>query len=576
DTAFALKADAHIIPQGAERQQAIHFADGICFVALAAVGAADLLLVALAQSLGLDTVSSDLQAQIAAYLQPRRMLLVLDNFEHLLDGAETVAHLLHRAPQIKVLVTSRQRLHLLEEWLLPIGGLALTGGVTSDAGALFLRSAQRVQSDFHADGQEAAIDAICRHAEGMPLAIELAASWVRALSCAEIAEQMHHTLDFLTTPLRNLPERHRSMHALFDQSWRLLPPEEQRVLRGVSVFQGGWTLADAAQVLAFDEASGYATSRATLHHLHLALVDKSLVQHDEQQRFRIHELVRQFAAEQLAASGEETLIRQRHHNTFLQLARNADQMVRGPEAVAWFARLEAEQDNIRGAWQWALDTKRFTEAAWLGVALCHTWHIRARWYEVAKMLEQVLPHRHALALDLRLALLLTLNRFWRALHTFAPIEAYAAELNQLEQASQAPLLRAAAWFYIANATPDPHEAGRGFDLCLTLLQQAEGLPGPGIEYCFFADRPNLLAMTYFRYALRLIDETGAYDHAEKLAGASLRLFEEMGNRDMIAYPLGALGHLALLRGDLARAHQLLHEAVSIATTVGNRMSLGDW
>ncbi len=560
----------------AATQQASRFADGICFVELAAVGAADLLLVALAQSLGLDTVSSDLPAQVAAYLQPRRMLLVLDNFEHLLAGAETVAHLLHRAPQIKVLVTSRQRLQLVEEWLLPLAGLALTGGVESDAGALFLRSAQRVHTGFRANGQEASIAAICRQTEGMPLALELAASWVRVMSCAEILRQMSQPLDFLKTALRNLPERHRSIYALFDQSWRLLTPEEQRVLRGVSVFQGGWTLAEAAQVLALDEGAGVAARPPFLHYLLLALVDKSLVQCDEQPRFRMHELVRQYAADQLAASGEAEVIRHRHYNTYLHLARTADQQVRGPAVVEWFARLEAEQDNLRSAWQWALDTEHFAEAAWLGIALCHTWHVRARWYEVAKYLEQLLPHRHLLAPDLRLALLLTLNRFWIALHTFGLIEAYADERQQLEQASQEPLLRAAVWFYLANSSPTADQAARAFDLCLTLLQQAEGLPGPGAEFCFFADRTNLLAMTHFRYAIRLVDETGAYAHAEKLATESLRLFASMGNRDMIAYPLGVLGHVALLRGEFAQAHKLLQEAVTTAKTVGNRMSLGDW
>ncbi|MBX3001730.1 MAG: hypothetical protein KF893_24615, partial [Caldilineaceae bacterium] len=306
------------------------------------------------------------------------------------------------------------------------------------------------------------------------------------------------------------------------------------------------------------------------------LADKSLVYLGEQQRFRMHELVRQYAAEQLAAAGEEMSIRQRHFNTFLQLARVVDQKVRGPEVEVWSARLEAEQDNLRAAWQWALDTGRFSEAAWLGVALCHTWHLRARWYEVANYLEQVLPHRHTLTPDLRLALLLTLYRSWRALHNFVLIEGYADELNQLEQMSHEPLLRAASWFYLANATSDANRAGRAFDLCLTLLQQAEGLSGPGAEYCFFADRTNLLAMTYFRYALRLIDEAGAYARAEKLATESLHLFQSMGNRDMIAYPLGALGHLALLRGDWVRAQTLLAEAVTIAASVGSRMSLGDW
>jgi len=557
----------------ATTRQAALFPDGICFVSLAALGTAELLLVAIAQSLGKETTSSDLLAQISAYLSPRRMLLVLDNFEHLLDGAETLARLLHSAPRCKALITSRQRLHLLEEWLLPVVGLGLAGGTASEAAELFLRSARRVHPDFRSDGQEDAIAAICRQVEGMPLAIELAASWVRVMSCAEISQQMRQNLDFLTTRLRNLPERHRSLHALFDQSWRLLSPEEQRVLAGVSVFQGGWTLEDAAHVLALDDTT--AASSSSLHHLLLALVDKSLVQ-SSGQRFHIHELVRQFAAQQLAASGAEEHIRQRHFNTYLDLARVADAKVRGPAVVAWFVRLEAEQDNLRAAWQWTLDSKRFEDAAWLGIALSHTWHIRARWYEVAQWLEQLLPHRHLLAPDLRLALLLTLYRFWRALHRFTLIEAYAAELDQLEKASRSPLLRAAVWFYQANATPDAGVAGRCFDLCIHLLRESEGLSGPGTEYCFFADRVNLLAMAYFRYALRLIDETGEYPRAEALITQSLHLFQAMGNQDMMAYPLGGLGHLALLRGDLAQAHSLLAEAVTMAKSVGNRLSLGDW
>ncbi|MBX3001721.1 MAG: AAA family ATPase [Caldilineaceae bacterium] len=558
------------------------FPGGICFVSLAPVGTIELLLVAIAHRLGMETTSQDLLAQVSAYLHPRKILLVLDNFEHLLDAAETVAHLLHRAPQCKALVTSRQRLQLLEEWLLPIAGLGLAGGAASEAGELFLRSARRLHTGFRSDGQEEAIAAICRQAEGMPLAIELAASWVRVMSCEEISRQMGQSLEILTTTARNLPERHRSLYALFDHSWRLLSAEEQRVLRGASVFQGGWTLDDAAHVLAADESFGPALANGAtsigspaLHHLLLALVDKSLVQIVEQ-RFRMHELVRQYAAQKLAASGEEELIRQRHYNAYLHLARTADAKVRGPEVVAWFARLEAEQDNLRAAWQWTLTTQRFVDAAWLGIALCHTWHIRARWYEVAQWLEQLLPHRHLLTPDLRLALLLTLYRFWIALQHFWPIEAYANELNQLEKASQEPLLRATVWFYIANSTPDVTQAGRCFDLCIHLLLEAGGLPGLGLEYCFFADRVNLLAMAYFRHAIRLTDETGEYARAEALATQSLHIFQGMGNRDMIAYPLGILGHLALLRGEWRQAHRLLGEAVRLAQAVGNRISLGDW
>ena len=191
-----------------------------------------------------------------------------------------------------MLVTSRERLYLREEWLLPIAGLSLAEGLAGEAGQLFVRSAQRVQPGFTGHGQEEAIAAICQQVEGMPLALELAASWVRVMPCADIARQMQANFDFLTTGLRNLPARHRSLRALFDQSWRLLSPLEQGVLMRLSVFQGGWLLEEAAPV-----------TGATLALL-LGLVDKSLVRISGQQRFDLHELVRQYAAEQLVASGE--------------------------------------------------------------------------------------------------------------------------------------------------------------------------------------------------------------------------------------------------------------------------------
>ena len=151
---------------------------------------AELVLATIAQSLELQITGSDLQAEIAAYLQRRTLLLVLDNFEHLPEAADTIAQLLQDAASIKLLVTSRERLHLREEWLMPVAGLALAEGLLSEAGQLFFRSAQRVQPGFSSYGQEEAIAAICAQVEGMPLAIELAASWVRVMSCAEIARQL--------------------------------------------------------------------------------------------------------------------------------------------------------------------------------------------------------------------------------------------------------------------------------------------------------------------------------------------------------------------------------------------------
>ena len=160
----------------------------------------------IAQSLGIVNVGGDLTAQVAAYLQPRQLLLILDNFEHLLDAGETITQLLHGAPRLKVLVTSVQRLALLEEWLLPVSGLSIRKGLADEAGQLFVRCAQRVLPGFTAQGQEAEIAAICRQVEGMPLALELAASWVRVHAlrdhCRPIASQSRPADDRAAQPAR--------------------------------------------------------------------------------------------------------------------------------------------------------------------------------------------------------------------------------------------------------------------------------------------------------------------------------------------------------------------------------------
>jgi predicted ATPase/DNA-binding SARP family transcriptional activator len=548
----------------AAAQQASHFDGGICFIPLAPVETVDLMLVAIAQGLGLQTTSDDLQAQVIGYLRPHRLILLLDNLEHLLDTVDFIAALLHGAPNVKVLVTSRERLYLREEWLLPITGLTLAEGPASEAGQLFLRSAQRVHPGFSPVGHEAAIAMICRQVEGMPLALELAASWVRVMPCEEIARQIIRNPDLLTASTRDWPDRHRSLRSLFDQSWRLLSPSEQSALRRVSVFQGGWTAQEAEAI-----------AGASLPIL-LSLVDKSLVCADGQGRFSLHELVRQYASEQLHASGEGDRIRQRHFTVYLELCHTGDHKVRGPAAGVWFARLEAEQDNLRASWQWALDTHHFVNAAWLGVALCHVWHVRGHWHEAVKWLEQLLPHCHEFPPDLRLATLLSLFRFWRTLASHFKLARYVDEVMQLQELSTHKLLQAAAWFYAAASTADLAQAADGFEKAISLARAAEDEPKLGSEFGFFADRSHFLAMVLFRYAYRLRNTLGDSVLATQLCTESVQLFRLLGNRDLIAYALGNLGRLALLRGDLAQAHTLLDEAVTIAASIGNRMALSEW
>jgi predicted ATPase/DNA-binding SARP family transcriptional activator len=543
-------------------RQTSHFADGVYFVALAPISSGEFVLTTLAQSLGIHATSGGLQAEIAAYLHPRAVLLVLDNFEHLVatpdsdpgTATDLLVYLLQHAPRLKLLVTSRTRLALREEWLLPIAGLSLAEDLAGEAGQLFLRSAQRVQPGFTGEGQEAAIATICQQVEGMPLALELAASWVRVMSCAEIARQIGANFDFLTSPLRNLPVRHRSLRALFDQSWRLLSPLEQGVLMRLSVFRGGWLVDEAAPV-----------TGATLALL-LGLVDKSLVRASDQERFDLHELVRQYAAEQLVASVEADLIRHRHYAAYLHLFRIGDSHLRGPAAVPWFARLALEQDNLRTALQWSLDEKRYEDTAWLVLAANWFWDHHGQSYEAARWLAQLLPHRQLLDADLHLALLIVFHAFALAVEEFQPVDRYREEMIELLETSPHQLLQVAAWSWVAAYSADFSQACIAWERSIALARTASDAPSLGIEFGLLADRDFMLGATLSVYATRLC-EHGKLMRAASVATESFQFFQAHGNRYERAGGLGTLGHVALLRGDLAQARTFLQEAVQIATEV---------
>ena len=322
-----------------------------------------------------------------------------------------------------------------------------------------------------AAGRNEAIAAIYEQVEGMPLAVELAASWVRVMSCAEIARQIAQNIDIFTTTLRNLPERHRSLHSLFDQSWRLLSPVEQGVLRRVSVFRGGWTLDEAVQVAGATFA------------LLVGLVDKSLVRSNGEGRFDLHELVRQYAAEQLVASGEVDLIHQRHYAAYLQLFRTGDSYLRGPEAATWFARLEPEQDNLRAALQWALAAERYADVAWLQIACSWFWHQRGRWQEFGRWLAQLLPHRHELPVDLHLHTLTSVYAVGSAVTEFQPLDRWKDEMLQLLEICPNQHLHAAAWHFVACYAVDFSEVAAAFERSIAAARTAQEGLALGPEFC---------------------------------------------------------------------------------------------
>lgn len=375
------------------------FADGIYFVNLAPVAVPEttgknvnrnrlpaLLASAIADALNHPLHGpGELTSQLLNHLRQKEMLLILDNFEHLIEGVDLLATLLQQASQVKLLVTSRERLNLLEEWVIEVEGLdvpdLLPAIDTQETGfdwrselesfsaiALFVRQARQVRADFTlAEGEVPHIVRICQLVQGIPLALVLAASWLRVLSCAEIVNEIDRSLDFLSTSHRNIPERHRSLRAVFEQSWQMLSDQEKAVFCKLSIFRGGFQRDAARQV-----------ARASLSTL-AGFVDKSLLHHTATGRYEFHELLRQYAVEKLwvktlgvdapggtggqatgpaqgAELGGDTVrdVWQRYSAYYLSFVNRHEAMLKGGAPQQAIVEIQVELDNIRQAWNWAV------------------------------------------------------------------------------------------------------------------------------------------------------------------------------------------------------------------------------
>jgi predicted ATPase len=333
----------------AAQQLAGSFRDGAYFVSLQPLSQVSLMVPTIAEALQLSFLGGDQpKAHLLHALGGRRCLLVLDNFEHLLDGATLISEILAEAPQVRVLVTSRERLNLQEEWVFNVKGMSYPSSVYSEAiedyeaVQLFLHHVRRVQPDFSLAEEREGIIRICTLAEGMPLALEMAASWAKALSCQQIADEMQHSLNILTAQTRNTPERHRSMRAVFNHSWHLLSEEEEAVFASLSAFRGGFDL-DAAEQVAN-------ASLATL----VSLVDKSFLRKRSATRCDIHELLRQYGEEQLEASGRAEEVHTAHSRYYLRFAAERGSELKTPQQFEALKRMDNDFDNIRTAWNWAV------------------------------------------------------------------------------------------------------------------------------------------------------------------------------------------------------------------------------
>ncbi|MCB0214341.1 MAG: AAA family ATPase, partial [Anaerolineae bacterium] len=368
----------------AAQAQSHAFADGVYFVSLASVDAPDQIAAPIAMAINFsfhirdqgERWENDSESdQLLAYLRDKRILLILDNLEHLLAEIPFIADLLQSAGEIKILATSRERLGLRGETVYPIGSLHVPITISEDVQAivdrhdaiqLFINCAKRAQPTFAltVDNLDDVIN-ICQLVDGMPLGIELAAAWVGLLTPREIAAEIKSNLDFLTANWRDIPARHQSIRSVFESSWQQLTATEQDVFQQLSIFRGGFTR----------QAAEYITG-AMLPSL-MALANKSLIQPDYTGRYHIHELLRQFGGEHLAASTEwETAVRDRHCAYYTAFLKQREPHLDGQDLHKTLTEISIEIDNVRRAWQWAITHQKLSAINDAMEGLCEYYRIR--------------------------------------------------------------------------------------------------------------------------------------------------------------------------------------------------------
>jgi predicted ATPase len=326
------------------------FPNGVFFVQLAPLSSPDLIIGALISALNVPQIDSHDRSQLRDYLCEKQLLIVFDNFEHLLAGAELLNDLLESAPQLKMIVTSRERLNLSAEKIYPLQGMMLPDvklvedALTYGAIRLFVQSARRVRPDYTlSESDVPLVVQICHMAQGMPLGIILAATWLDTLSLAEIVQEMSQSLDFLEGEMRDLPARHRSIRATFEYSWNLLAEEERAVFIRFSVFRGGCTR-QAAQTI----------TEASLRTL-TALVNKSFLKRDVDARYEVHELLRQYAAEKLPSDDP---VYQKHADYYFDAISKRDAEWHDNRQLNLMVDVTTDLQNVRTAWNWAITRKQ--------------------------------------------------------------------------------------------------------------------------------------------------------------------------------------------------------------------------
>jgi predicted ATPase/DNA-binding SARP family transcriptional activator len=524
---------------------------GVHFVGLASVADPQLVVSAIADAVDVkESPGVPLAQTLAEALRRRRVLLVLDNFEHLLDGAVEVSRLLEAVPSLNVLATSREPLHLRAEHRFPVPPLA-----ADEAIELFLARARAIRPGIEPDdGELAAVGRICRRLEGLPLALELAAARVSQLRFSELEVGLARRLD-LPDGARDLPDRQRTLRSTIDWSYRLLPPIEQRWFCDLAPFAGGARL-DAVTELAVDSENPLPVLRA--------LVDKSLLQelHDRDgvPRFAMLETVREYASERLQEDRRADESAGRHAAYFLNLSRLVNQIARGEIGERQLDRADDDHDNLRAAFD-HLEHARPADALEMAALLADFWLYHGHISESLDRLTRALAAAPADSAVAPRAMSSAASALIR-LGDSTSAEPFAAEALRLartaeDRAVESLALNALAW--VARVGGD--------------VQRSVELYQQGVDVARIADDPALLRRGLSGLSVAM-EEIGEIARSIELEREGLELSRSASDLMGITMTAGNLAEMALNTGDMTLAEEMLAEAIESARQLGWRSVLG--
>lgn len=547
------------------------FQDGAVFVGLAALTSSDALVAAISRLLNFSFPEQGgaPRRQLIDSLRRKHLLLVLDNFEQLIDeeSVDFCLELAAAAPEVKLLITSRTSLNVRGEHLYPLSGMSLPEANQEwtntqelagySAIQLFVQSAQRMHAGFELTPANLnAVVEICRLAQGMPLAIELAAAWLPMLTPEEIVVEIRRCLDFLETEMRDIPERQRSLRAVFNSTWEALNESGQQIFQRLSVFQGG-----------FSREGAWAVAGATLRDL-VILSNQSLVRREGDDRYAIHELLRQFAAEKLEADPElASEVRRLHGESYAAFLERLGNQLRGPEQKRAYILGDQEVENIRSAWVWAAEQGRvdLLDRGLSGFFDYMDFRMQGR--ELDRLLDLAIqvaeagfPARGHRLLFVKLVVLRA-----RSFSEFVSSRPVAWLRPAVEIVRELKAEAELGWWFAFLAagfawSVDPHEG-------MEMLRQAQDLlreAGDDWGVAF-----TLLNLGQLRWKL------GETEQPRAMLLEAERLFREMGDYRHLGTVYTVLGILATRAADFAEARRLHQHALDMFDEIGDLGSRGD-